>query len=79
MGIGCGDAEIGYLYGQYKRINPTFSSKGAGVLWGGTMPFSQARARAGGGVCVFWCCVVSRSILARRETWWWCGAWRTEI
>ena len=46
MGLGCGAQEIGYLYGQYKRTHSIFSSKGSGVLYGGSMPYPQAYGRA---------------------------------
>lgn len=28
--------QVGYLYGQYKRINDHIAQRGRGVLWGGT-------------------------------------------
>lgn len=28
--------QVGYLYGQYKRINDHVAQRGRGVLWGGT-------------------------------------------
>jgi glutamate dehydrogenase (NADP+) len=36
MGEGVGPAEIGYLYGQYKRINQHCGQIGEGLLWGGS-------------------------------------------
>jgi glutamate dehydrogenase (NADP+) len=36
MGEGVGPSEIGYLYGQYKRINQTCGQIGQGLLWGGS-------------------------------------------
>jgi len=42
MGMGVGEREIGYLYGQYKRINMTGAQKGRGVLWGGQVAWPQA-------------------------------------
>jgi glutamate dehydrogenase (NADP+) len=36
MGEGCGPTEIGYLYGQYKRINQHCGQNGKGLLWGGS-------------------------------------------
>ncbi|KAG5185513.1 glutamate dehydrogenase 1 (NADP-dependent) [Tribonema minus] len=35
MGYGVGLPEVGYLYGQYKRVNDHVAQKGRGVLWGG--------------------------------------------
>jgi len=34
--------KVGYLYGQYKRINQISAFKGRGLLWGGAVPFPQA-------------------------------------
>ena len=42
MGVGCGQHEIGYLYGQYKRIHQGGSQRGSGLLWGGDVPWPQA-------------------------------------
>jgi len=42
MGYGVGPAEIGYMYGQYKRISTHIAKKGQGLLWGGEPPFHQA-------------------------------------
>ena len=39
MGMGCGPAEIGYMFGQYKRIN---MEAGPSFLWGGTPAFPDA-------------------------------------
>jgi glutamate dehydrogenase (NADP+) len=36
MGTGVGSSEVGYLYGQYKRINVKTGSGGRPFLWGGT-------------------------------------------
>jgi glutamate dehydrogenase (NADP+) len=35
-------AEIGYLYGQYKRINEHYGQFGKGLLWGGSPMYTQA-------------------------------------
>lgn len=35
MGVNVGTAEIGYLYGQYKRNTHAYSRHGRGLLWGG--------------------------------------------
>lgn len=35
LGDGVGSAEIGYLYGQYKRINHHCGQFGQGLLWVG--------------------------------------------
>jgi len=35
IGEGVTDTEIGYLYGQYKRINSHYGQFGSGLLWGG--------------------------------------------
>eukprot|EP00518_Triparma_eleuthera_P010262 CAMPEP_0182469606 /NCGR_PEP_ID=MMETSP1319-20130603/17348_1 /TAXON_ID=172717 /ORGANISM="Bolidomonas pacifica, Strain RCC208" /LENGTH=266 /DNA_ID=CAMNT_0024669925 /DNA_START=27 /DNA_END=823 /DNA_ORIENTATION=+ len=42
MGMGCGVAEIGYLFGQYKRINVRAGSSGKPFLWGGRPVFPEA-------------------------------------
>lgn len=42
MGYGVGLPEVGYLYGQYKRINDHVAQRGRGVLWGGSMPYPEA-------------------------------------
>jgi len=39
MGLSTGPNEMGYMYGQYKRINNHTSQKGRGLLWGGHPPF----------------------------------------
>ncbi|CAM9367616.1 unnamed protein product [Discosporangium mesarthrocarpum] len=41
MGANVGGPEIGYLYGQYKRLTPGASSLGEGFLWGGTPPNAE--------------------------------------
>jgi glutamate dehydrogenase (NADP+) len=43
MGQGVGSAEIGYLYGQYKRINNHCGQIGKGLLWGGCPVHEQAQ------------------------------------
>ena len=35
MGMGCGTAEVGYMFGQYKRINQKTGANGQSFLWGG--------------------------------------------
>ncbi len=42
--IGVGAREIGYLFGQYKRLNGTFDGilTGKGLLWGGSLVRTQA-------------------------------------
>lgn len=42
MGAGVGPVEIGYLYGQYKRVGTHMSKKSAGMLWGGRPLWSEA-------------------------------------
>lgn len=42
MGDGCTPVEIGYMYGQYKRINEHYGRVGRGLLWGGTPRQMQA-------------------------------------
>lgn len=42
MGEGVGPSEIGYLYGQYKRINNHCGQIGKGLLWGGFPVHQQA-------------------------------------
>jgi glutamate dehydrogenase (NADP+) len=44
VGTGVGAREIGYLYGQYKRMSIHHAQKGKGLLWGGVYPFPQATA-----------------------------------
>jgi len=39
MGMGIGEAEVGYLYGQYKRINIKSGSSGKQFLYGGNPGF----------------------------------------
>lgn len=41
-GCGVGRAEVGYLYGQYKRSSGTYERQGTGLLWGGTLPHPEA-------------------------------------
>jgi glutamate dehydrogenase/leucine dehydrogenase len=43
MGDGVGPVEIGYLYGQYKRINSHCGQIGKGLLWGGYPVHQQVR------------------------------------
>jgi glutamate dehydrogenase (NADP+) len=35
MGKGVGPTEVGYLYGQYKRVDAHHGQIGKGLLWGG--------------------------------------------
>ena len=35
LGDGVSSQEIGYMYGQYKRINSNCGQIGQGLLWGG--------------------------------------------
>ena len=42
LGDGVTQAEIGYLYGQYKRINHHCGQVGQGLLWGGNPVAIQA-------------------------------------
>lgn len=42
IGQGCAAAEIGYMYGQYKRINQHCGQVGKGLLWGGMPAYQQA-------------------------------------
>ncbi|CAM9206158.1 unnamed protein product [Chrysoparadoxa australica] len=42
MGYGIGPTEIGYLYGQYKRVTHHNTQSGRGMLWGGSPPYPQA-------------------------------------
>jgi len=42
IGRGVGRAEVGYLYGQYKRSSNNFSRHGRGLLWGGTLAHPEA-------------------------------------
>ena len=41
LGDGCGTSEIGYLYGQYKRVNQHCGQVGKGLLWGGSPLYQQ--------------------------------------
>lgn len=50
MGQAVGPAEIGYMYGQYKRINNHCGQIGKGLLWGGCPVHEQAQ---GYGVAYF--------------------------
>ena len=45
-GVGVGAAEIGYLYGQYKRQHMHASHKGRGLLWAGHLPWVMAEGYA---------------------------------
>lgn len=49
-GLGVSASEIGYMYGQYKRIAPTMTGRGSGILWGGQMKWKTA---PGDGVVYF--------------------------
>lgn len=51
--IGVGGREIGYMYGQYKKITNRFDSvlTGKGLSWGGSL----ARPEATGYGCVYFC------------------------
>ncbi len=42
MGYGVGEQEIGYLYGQLKRIHHHMGQRGKGILWGGLNLFPQS-------------------------------------
>jgi len=42
IGENVGEAEVGYLYGQYKRINQHHGQFGTGLLWGGAPAFTPA-------------------------------------
>lgn len=42
MGMGCGAAEVGYMFGQYKRINQKTGNNGRSFLWGGNPSFPEA-------------------------------------
>ena len=50
--IGVGAREIGYLFGQYKRIRNTFTGvlTGKGIAWGGSLARTEA---TGYGLCYF--------------------------
>ena len=50
--IGVGGREIGYLFGQYKRLRDEFTGTltGKGLAWGGSLPRPEA---TGYGVCYF--------------------------
>ncbi|CAM9143066.1 unnamed protein product [Sphacelaria rigidula] len=50
MGSCVGGPEIGYLYGQYKRMSVDASPIGQGLLWGGAVPHPEC---AGYGVVYF--------------------------
>mmetsp|Transcript_33225 Transcript_33225/g.100141 ORF Transcript_33225/g.100141 Transcript_33225/m.100141 type:complete len:507 (-) Transcript_33225:42-1562(-) len=41
LGVNVGAAEIGYMYGQYKRTAETLSKHGFGMLWGGSVPHPE--------------------------------------
>lgn len=55
LGSGVGAPEIGYLYGQYKRINQHCGQLGKGLLWGGSPVYQQAQ---GFGVAHFADCML---------------------
>lgn len=61
MGIGVGEAEIGYMYGQYKRIKDIGAKQGSGFLWGGRVPW---RFAYGHGVAHF----AERMLRDKKET-----------
>lgn len=42
MGQGVGAVEMGYLYGQYKRLGMSLSRKSSGMLWGGRPLWPEA-------------------------------------
>lgn len=46
IGMGVGEEEVGYLYGQYKRINIKSGSCGKAFLYGGEPGF-HVRVRSG--------------------------------
>ncbi len=50
--IGVGSREIGYMYGQYKRLKNTFTGvlTGKGLTWGGSLARTEA---TGYGLCYF--------------------------
>ncbi len=50
--IGTGGREIGYMYGQYKRLNNNFTGvlTGKGLTWGGSLARTEA---TGYGLCYF--------------------------
>jgi glutamate dehydrogenase (NADP+) len=50
--IGVGGREVGYMYGQYKRLNNDFAGviTGKGLTWGGSLVRTQA---TGYGLCYF--------------------------
>ena len=41
MGVNVGAAEVGYLYGQYKRTTEHYARHGRGILWGGALPHPE--------------------------------------
>jgi len=43
LGDGVSAVEIGFMYGQYKRINSHCGHIGQGLLWGGSTPYEQAQ------------------------------------
>ena len=45
MGYMVGPQEVGYLYGQYKRIYQHSAAKHTGLLWGGLPPWPNAAVR----------------------------------
>jgi len=62
--IGVGAREIGYLFGQYKRITNTFEGvlTGKGISWGGSLARPQA---TGYGVAYF----IEQMLQSRGESW----------
>lgn len=56
MGYGVGLPEVGYLYGQYKRINDHVAQRGRGVLWGGAHFYPET---SGFGVVEFAKCILA--------------------
>jgi glutamate dehydrogenase/leucine dehydrogenase len=42
MGMGCGKKEIGYMYGQYKRVTTKVGMAGRGFLGGGQPGFPES-------------------------------------
>ncbi len=62
--IGVGEREIGYLFGQYKRLAIAFTGvlTGKGLLWGGSLARKQA---TGYGLVYF----ATRMLAARRMEW----------
>ncbi|KAJ8605790.1 hypothetical protein CTAYLR_000512 [Chrysophaeum taylorii] len=42
IGQAVGRAEVGYLYGHFKRVSNLYSPHGSGLLWGGALPHPEA-------------------------------------